>query len=178
MNEEQAATQTGGDAADLDELEREIPEVDPDAQLREANARADENYKKFLLATADFDNYKKRMERTLFDQVAFGHRKVLRAFLPVLDNLERALAFEDKSDGLRGGLQQTLKGFENVYTLEGVKAFSVKGQPFDPNVAEAIGTQKADGVEDDTVLEEVEKGYKIGDELLRPAKVIVAKNGD
>lgn len=178
MNEDYATTQPpNGEAVQIDEPDCEIAE-DPGAELREAIARADENYKKFLLASADFENYKKRMERSVFDQVSFGHRKILRAFLPVLDNLERALAFEDKSEGLRGGLAQTLKGFENVFTLEGVKTFSVKGAPFDPNVAEAIGTQKADGVEDDTVLEEVEKGYKIGEDLLRPAKVIVVKNGD
>jgi molecular chaperone GrpE len=77
---------------------------------------------------------------------------------------------------LRNGVQQTLKGFEAVLGMQGVKPINVKGQKFDPKIAEAIGTQSADGIEDDTVLEEAQKGYTIGDELLRPAKVIVAKN--
>lgn len=147
------------------------------AELDAANARADENYKKFLLATADFENYKKRIERQFRDIADAGRRELLRSFLPVLDNLERALAYENASaDALRNGVQQTLKGFEAVLGMEGVRAVSVKGQKFDPAMAEAIGTQPADGVEDDVVLEEAQKAYKLGDEVLRPAKVIVSKN--
>jgi molecular chaperone GrpE len=147
------------------------------AQLDAATARADENYNKFLLAMADFENYKKRMERQYREQSDAGRRDVLKKFLPVIDNLERALSFEDaNADALRNGVQQTLKGFEALLGMEGVKPIPVKGQKFDPNVAEAIGTQAAEGVEDDTILEEAQKGYTIGDELLRPAKVIVAKS--
>jgi molecular chaperone GrpE len=147
------------------------------SQLEAANARADENYNKFLLAMADFENYKKRIERQFKDIADAGRRDLLNSFLPVLDNLERALSYEDaNADALRNGVQQTLKGFEAVLGMQGVKPISVKGQKFDPKIAEAIGTQPADGVEDDTVLEEAQKGYTIGDELLRPAKVIVAKN--
>ena len=146
------------------------------SQLDAATARADENYNKFLLAMADFDNYKKRIERQFRDIADAGRRDLLKSFLPVIDNLERALSFEGVSaDALREGVQQTLKGFESVLGMEGVKPLSVKGQKFDPKIAEAIGTQVAEGVEDDTILEEAQKGYTIGDDLLRPAKVIVAK---
>jgi molecular chaperone GrpE len=147
------------------------------AQLDAANARADDNYNKFLLAMADFENYKKRIERQFREIADSGRRELLKNFLPVLDNLERALSIEETSlEALRNGVQQTLKGFESVLGIEGVKALSLKGQKFDPKVAEAIGTQQAEGVEDDTVLAEAQKAYTIGDELLRPAKVIVAKN--
>jgi molecular chaperone GrpE len=146
------------------------------SQLEAANARADENYNKFLLAMADFENYKKRIERDVARIADTGRRELLKSLLPVIDNLERALSFEDASaDALRNGVQQTLKGFEAVLGMQGVKPISVKGQKFDPKIAEAIGTQAAEGVEDDTVLEEAQKGYAIGDELLRPAKVIVSK---
>ena len=149
------------------------------AQLDAANARADENYNKFLLAMADFENYKKRMERQYKDLADAGRRDVLKNFLPVIDNLERALSFEGASaDALRNGVQQTLRGFENVLTMQGVKPIAVKGEKFDPKVAEAIGTQSVEGVEDDVVLEEAQKGYMIGEELLRPAKVIVAKSAE
>ena len=150
--------------------------VDLEAQLSAANAKADENYNKFLLAMADFENYKKRIERQFGDIALAGRKSLLLKFLPVLDNLERALSFDEASDGLRGGVQQTLKGFESILSGEGVKAVEVKGRPFDPKIAEAIGTQPAEGVEDDVVLEEAQKGYLMGEELLRPAKVIVAKN--
>jgi molecular chaperone GrpE len=156
--------------------EAAAPSVDLQAQIDAANARADENYNKFLLAMADFENYKKRMERQYREIATSGERKMLLAFLPVLDNLERAVAFSgENSEALRTGLQNTLRQFENVLTMASVKALELKGKPFDPAIAEAIGTHAAEGVEDDTVLEEAQKGYTIGEELLRPAKVIVAK---
>ena len=148
-------------------------------QLDAANARAEDNYNKFLLAMADFENYKRRMERDAARIADSGRRDLLKKFLPVLDNLERALSVEETSlEALRNGVQQTLKGFEAVLGIEGVKPLSLKGQKFDPKVAEAIGTQSVDGVEDDVVLEEAQKGYMIGEELLRPAKVIVAKSAE
>ena len=152
-----------------------VDTIDFAAQLAAANAKAEENYNKFLLAMADFENYKKRIERQFGDIALAGRKSLLLKFLPVLDNLERALAVDGESEGLRAGVQQTLKGFESVLTGEGVKAISVKGQPFDPKVAEAIGTQSSPGVADDVVLEEAQKGYVYGEELLRPARVIVAK---
>lgn len=146
-------------------------------QLAAANAKAEDNYNKFLLAMADFENYKRRMERDSASLYTAHRRKLLERFLPVFDNLERALTFNQSGDDkLRNGIEQTLKGFEAVLASEGVKAIDVKGKPFDPRIAEAIGTVEArDGVEDDTVVEVAEKGYTIGDELLRPAKVLVAK---
>jgi molecular chaperone GrpE len=112
------------------------------AQLDAATARADDNYNKFLLAMADFENYKKRIERQFRDIADSGRRELLKNFLPVMDNLERALSIEATSvEALRNGVQQTLKGFESVLGIEGVKALSLKGQKFDPKLAEAIGTQ-------------------------------------
>lgn len=150
---------------------------DLQAQVDAANAKADDNYNKFLLAMADFENYKRRMERDSAALYTAYRRKLLERFLPVLDNLERALQFNASGDDkLRGGIENTLRGFEALLSSEGVKAIEVKGKPFDPRVAEAIGTAPAaDDVPDDTVLEVAEKGYTIGEELLRPAKVIVAK---
>lgn len=145
-------------------------------QLAAANARADENYGKFLLAVADFDNYRKRIQRDIDSMVSTRRRMLLERLLPVLDNLQRALESNSSGDTLRGGLEQTLRGFEAVMASEGVKAIEVRGEPFDPRVAEAVGTTPSDDVADDTVVEVAEKGYKLGDELLRPAKVIVAKH--
>jgi molecular chaperone GrpE len=155
--------------------EQAAAEPSLEEQLAAANALADENYAKFLLAVADFDNFKKRMQRDLDSIVAARRRMLLERFLPVLDNLERALSSNAGGDTLRGGVEQTLRGFEAVLASEGVKPIDVKGAPFDPRVAEAVGTAPADGVPEDTVVDVTEKGYKLGDEVLRPAKVIVAK---
>ena len=148
------------------------------AQLDAANAKADDNWNKYLLAMADFENYKKQMEKRVQMIVSDHRKRLLLRFLPVVDNLERALQFNTSGDDkLRGGIEQTLKGFESVLQSEGVKSIDVKGKPFDPRVAEAIGTMPAaDGTAEDTVVEVAEKGYTMDDELLRPAKVLVAKN--
>ena len=167
MNED-AALQNGAVA--------EGGEGDLAAELAAAKAKAQENYDKFLYAMADFENYKKRIERQLAEIALSGKKTVLAKMLPVIDNLERAVAYED-SEGLRGGLQATLRGFENALASEGVKAVSLRGQRFDPNLAEAIATQPApDGVAEDTVLDEAQKAYVMGDDVLRVAQVVVAKN--
>jgi molecular chaperone GrpE len=145
-----------------------------DERIAAEKARADDNYNKFLLAMADFENYKKRMERNIESIVTSHRRTLLQRFLPVLDNLERALS-AGAGEGLRGGIEQTLKGFEAALAGEGVKAIDVRGKAFDPRIAEAIGTSNAVDVDDDTVVEVAQKGYTIGEELLRPAQVIVAK---
>lgn len=158
--------------------EADVPAADVElqSQLDAAERRAEDNYNKFLFAMADFENYKKRMERQFKELSGEAERRMLLNFLPVLDNLERALRFSsDNSEALRDGLQKTLQQFENVLVKAGVSAIEVKGKAFDPALAEAIGTQNVDGVEDDTVLEEAQKGYVRGEELIRPAKVIVAK---
>lgn len=176
MEEESTAQGQGEDIATNGILEAQAPSEDLSAQLAAANAKAEENYNRFLLAMADFDNYKKRIERQFSDIALAGRKTLLEKFLPILDNLERALSYGENSNGLHGGVQQTLKAFEAMLAGEGVKPIAVKGTPFDPKVAEAIGTQAAEGVADDIVLEEAQKGYTLAGELLRPARVIVAKN--
>ena len=156
------------------------PVADPATQLAEANAKADDNYNKFLMAMADFENYKKRMHRDIESIVTARRRNLLERFLPVIDNLERALSFDAAGDeahaSLRTGVEQTLKGFEAVLAGEDVRPIDVANKPFDPKVAEAIGTVAApDGVEDDTIVQVAQKGYTIGEDLLRAAQVIVAK---
>jgi len=169
------------DSSEEPTIDSIITEVDDDKnsvreQLAAANARADENFDRFRRALADYDNYKKRVERDLQKILTERRRVLIERFLPVLDNLERALASDSNKAGLRDGVERTLRGFEAVLAAEGVRPIDVRGKTFDPRIAEAVGTAAAsDGVADDTVVEVSEKGYMLDDELLRPAKVIVAK---
>ena len=176
MSDDQSVLKTEAGEAIIEETAAVEPSLEE--QLAAANARADENYGKFLLAVADFDNYRKRTQRDIESMVASRRRMLLERFLPVLDNLERAVESNADGDKLRGGVEQTLRGFEAVLASEGVKPIEVKGAPFDPHVAEAVGTMASNGAAEDTVVEVAQKGYMLGDELLRPAKVIVAKNAD
>jgi molecular chaperone GrpE len=130
---------------------------------------------KYLYAVAETENTRKRLQRRSDDAVRAVKKRLLVEFLPVLDNLERALAYDD-SEGMRAGLDATLRAFEAALQREGVAPISTAGKPFDPTVAEAIATQPAAGVADETVIDEAQRGYTVDGELLRPARVVVAKN--
>ncbi|HTV74963.1 MAG TPA: nucleotide exchange factor GrpE [Candidatus Acidoferrales bacterium] len=144
-------------------------------ELAAAKARAEEAHQKLLYAMAEVDNVKKRSEKHVAERLASGRKMLLSKFLPVIDNLYRALAFEIASDRLRDGLQATLRGFEAALSSEQVRSVTVLGLPFDPRLAEAIGTRETDDVPDNTVVDEVQRGYLLGEDLLRPAQVIVSK---
>jgi molecular chaperone GrpE len=131
---------------------------------------------KYLYAVAETENTRKRLERRFDDASRTMKKRLLTKFLPVLDNLERALAHPDSAE-LRAGLEATLRAFEAALESEGVTPIATTGQPFDANVAEAVGTQPADGIDDETVVAETERGYRVDGDLLRPARVVVAKHG-
>lgn len=130
---------------------------------------------KYLYALAEVENTKKRLQRQYDESARALKRRMLLQFLPILDNLERSLAYRD-SEGLREGLAATVRGFEETLSKQGVTPILTTGEPFDPEIAEAIGTQPAPNTKDGHVIAETERGYLLDDTLLRPAKVIVAKN--
>jgi len=148
-----------------------------EAELAAAKALADERYAELQYARAEIENVRKRAVRIADDRLGHARKGLLAKFLPVLDNLQRALAFED-GEGLRGGLNATIKNFEGLLTSEAIVPVETVGKPFDPRVAEAIATRETSDYDDDVVVEEVQRGYRLGDELLRPAMVIVAKRVD
>ena len=137
---------------------------------------------KMLRAAADFDNYKKRMERDRNAVMKYAGESVLREILPVVDNLERALAqgvvagvdAEKNLAALLEGVQLTLKSLLATLDKFEVKPVASVGQPFDPNIQEALVMEASDVVPASHVLSEFEKGYYYKDRLLRVAKVIVS----
>ena len=171
---------TSAAPSESDEPREETPRSEDDgvaAELAAAKALADERYQELQYARAEIENVRKRAVRIAEERLSTSRRALIGKFLPVLDNLERALKFEDGA-GLRDGLQATLKGFEGLLSSEGVTPVETLGRPFDPRAAEAISTRDSDVHDDDTVVEEVQRGYRLGDDLLRPAMVVVAKRRD
>jgi molecular chaperone GrpE len=131
-----------------------------------------------LRLQAEMDNYRKRQRRLAQHQIWEERLRLLGAFLPVVDDLERALqaASAGEKPGLRRGVELTHRSAMQVLANEGVESISAEGQPFDPNLHEAVSTfpQSGRGVAPDTVIRVLEPGYRLGDRLLRPAKVVVA----
>lgn len=148
-----------------------------------AESQTDENYDRLLRLTAEFENYKKRSEREMNDFRKFANESLLKEILPVVDNLERALAIECKHDndafkGLKEGVEMTLKGLTDSLEKFGVVPLEAMGEPFDPNFHQAVSQEESDERPDSTVSKELQKGYLINDRLLRPSMVIVSRRSD
>lgn len=139
-------------------------------------------YDKLLRRQAEFDNYRKRVERERAELYQHGRDDVLLQFLPVVDNFERALSSLEESEGdadaLLRGVELIHKQFKDALSKLGLEAVEAVGQTFDPHVHEAVTTEATDKHKENTVIEEFLRGYKIGDRLLRPAKVKVAASPD
>jgi molecular chaperone GrpE len=129
----------------------------------------------YLRKLADFDNYRKRQEREAEEFRRFANASLIRECLPVLDNLERALAAPSQdSGGVREGVELVLRQFKEVLGRFGVVEIDPQGQAFDPSIHEAIGRHESPDAEENTIVGVMQKGYLVGEKLLRPALVIVA----
>ena len=138
---------------------------------------AEEWRERALRLQADMDNYRKRQQRLAQDQVEAERQRLLGVLLHVVDNLERALeAPASDASGLRQGVELTHRAAVQMLRKEGVERVRAEGEPFDPNWHEAVASVRRNGssVEPNTVVQVLEPGYRLGERLLRPARVIVA----
>ena len=130
---------------------------------------------------ADFENFRKRMSAEVLAASGRGKSEVLRDVLPVLDDLERAIQAAgldpegDSDDGLAHGVLLVFRSLRESLTKHGIEAVDPAGERFDPQWHEALSMQAADGVASGTVVETMQKGYRLGEQLLRPARVVVAE---
>ncbi len=137
----------------------------------------DDYYDRLLRKTAEFDNYRKRTDRErreLAQQIAGD---VLETLLPIVDDFERALQADagPEADTYRKGVELIYKQLQDLLARRGVKAIETVGQPFDPRFHQAITYESSPGRAEGEVIEEVRRGYVLGDRLLRPAMVKVAR---
>jgi molecular chaperone GrpE len=135
---------------------------------------------KYLRLYAEFENYKKRVQREKEDLVKYSREDILYNILPVIDNLEMALQHSDDkfSEGLVKGVEITLREFQRVTEKFGLASIPATGKPFDPAVHHAMSQVERADAEDNTVVEEFRKGYMLGDKVLRPSLVAVSKKPD
>ncbi len=168
-------------ATETAEMEPEKVEPDLEQELAAARAEADELRDKMLRMAADSENFKKRMERERSMMLKYSGEQIFKEILPVVDNLERAIAHCDEVEeaeanfkGLLEGVQLTLKSLVNTLEKFEVKPVVSVGEPFDPNHQEALTMEASDTIPASHVVNEFEKGYYYKDRLLRAAKVIVS----
>jgi molecular chaperone GrpE len=156
--------------------DKEIEELKK--KLEEKEKEAKENYDRLLRTAADFENYKKRAAREKEDWTKFANEDLIRAILPFIDNLERAVNHAQKiadTGVLVEGVQLTLQQLLQALNKFGLSSFESIGKPFDPAMHEAMLVVETDKHEPNQVIEEFQKGYLLNDRLLRPATVSVSK---
>ena len=144
-------------------------------ELEEANAKTAEYLAMAQRVQADFENYRKRNESVRADAFADGRREVAAAMLPVLDNLERAVgaAADSVDEALKSGMELVLKQMTEIYQKMDVTPIDRKGERFDPNLENAVLQGTADEGEPGTVCQVLQKGYRMGERVLRHAMVKV-----
>lgn len=152
-------------------------------RLKAAEAKAEANYERLQRVTADFENYKKRSEREMNEFRKFANESLIKEILPIVDNLERALAteYEENEDafkGIREGVEMTLKGLMDSLERFGVVHMETLGKPFDPNFHQAVSQEESEKHPENTVLHELQKGYMLRDRLVRPPMVVVSRRPD
>jgi molecular chaperone GrpE len=171
--------------APADEAPAEVLAPDPLAELEKKLAQTEkekkENWDKYLRSAADVENLRKRQKRELEDAKFDTKNKVLKEMLPVVDNLERAIEHAggagEADQNLRpivDGVQLVLRQFSTAFERLDVTPIDAMGQPFDPNLHEAISQQESDQPPG-TIVQVLQRGYRAGDRLLRPTLVVVAK---
>ncbi|HEX9045918.1 MAG TPA: nucleotide exchange factor GrpE [Verrucomicrobiae bacterium] len=148
--------------------------------LKTRAAKADENWDRLLRTTADFDNFKKRAAREKTETAQYANFSLMQKLLPILDNFEMALAAAQKAEGdkltsLQSGVQMIQQQLRNALVEGGMEEIDAAGKPFDPNFHEAVSQQESAEVPEGNVMQQLRKGYKLKDRLLRPAMVIVAR---
>ncbi|MCS7283594.1 MAG: nucleotide exchange factor GrpE [Anaerolineae bacterium] len=151
------------------------------AEMEQLRAELEQWKDRALRLEAEMDNFRKHLQRVTEDRIAADRARLLRDFLDVVDNLARALSANGAdAESLRQGVEVTHRSMLHLLNREGVTPIEAEGQPFDPAWHEAVGTVAAQqvGKDPDTVVYVVRQGYRIGDRLLRPARVIVATDSD
>ena len=170
---------TGTDAEESPENPQENAEVPSlTDQLLEKDEELHALNDKYLRLAAEFDNYKRRVQRDQQDTIRFANEKLFKDLLPTLDNLERALQSgreQGRIEGLLEGVDLTYKHFLDTLQKMGIKQVSSVGEVFDPAKHQAVGQVESTTIPENVIVDEYQKGYFVHDRILRPAMVTVAK---
>ena len=176
---EESAEQTSEETADAEAetaqqdaaAEEKEPELTEEEKLRK---ELDESKDKYLRLMAEYDNFRKRSAKERLDLSATIKGNTIGEILPVFDNFERALAAETEDTNYKAGVEMIFKQFGDMLTKLGVEIIDPIGQTFDPNIANAVNQIEDENLGENEVAQVFQKGYKIGDKVIRYAMVVVA----
>lgn len=183
--EEEAAEEAAdAEGEDVEEVEGEAVEADAeeaeDDELAAAQAKATEMQDRYLRLQAEWDNYRKRTAAERDSERIRANEKLVTDLIPVIDDLERAVDHAKQTGeggSLTEGVEAVLTKFLQILEKSKVTQVAAEGEPFDPMKHQAVGTQEDDSVPEETVVTVYQKGYQMGDRVLRPAMVVTSTGG-
>jgi len=187
VGKEESSAERAGNAdgdpsfsADNGDATSESAKLSP-AELKEKASKADEYWDRLVRQTADFENFKKRTTREKQEAIRFANESLLEKLIPTLDSFDMALAAAGNSqklsiESLMAGVQMVYGQLKSALAEAGIEEIDAANRPFDPAWHQAVSQQETTEVPDGQVLQQLRKGYKLRDRLLRPATVVVAKN--
>lgn len=146
-------------------------------QLEEQKNRAEDFYNRLARLQADYENFRRRTRQEKEDLCKYASEQLVLKLLPVLDNFERALEAEgDSLKDYKSGVEMIYRQFQDVLSLEGVEAIPAVGEPFDPVKHEAVFREESEEYPENTIIEELRRGYVLKDKVIRPSMVKVSKS--
>lgn len=157
-----------------EELEKETKEVSGNDELSKTKQELDETTDRLKRIMAEFENYKKRSskEREMLYNSLLAD--IISSFLPIIDNLEKAVDAKTEDEGYKQGVELVLKQFMDTFKTLGVEQIEAVGKTFDPEIHEAVSSVQDDSLGEKEIKEEFRKGYKIGTKVIRHSMVVVA----
>jgi molecular chaperone GrpE len=176
-NEKTSSEQTAVGSGETQAEARSAKAATPEEQVQLLSAERDNLMQKWLLAVADLENYRRRVQKEFEQERRFAALPLARDLLPALDNLHRALEAARNGGDVKQlvqGVQMVARQFDDILGRHSVVPIAAAGQPFDPNLHQAIQQLPAPDKPPMTVLSECERGYKMHDRVIRPSSVIVS----
>ena len=178
----EAPPETQAAAGDAEALRAEVARLQAEleartAELESSRAEARENFERWARSQADFDNFRRRSRQEREEVTRFATEGLLLDLLPVLDNLERAMNADAQAETWKQGVEMTVRQLLAALQSHGLSPIEALGQPFDPNLHEAVMQLDSEEHDEGTVLGEVRRGYRLGDRVIRPSLVQVSRRG-
>jgi molecular chaperone GrpE len=157
-------------------VEEVVEEVEVFSEVDKLKVECKDISDKHIRLQAEFQNFKKRTEKEKSNLYKFANEKLFVDLLPLMDNMERALAStEDGSEGIVDGLKMIKKSLDEIFTKNGVEGITAVGEAFDPELHHAVMSDESDDHDSEHVIEEFQKGYKLNEKVIRHSMVKVSK---
>ena len=174
MEEEKKKVAENGTEAENTAEPKKVKKTKKDSEIEQLKFELEKSKEQLLRTAAEFDNYKKRTDRERAGIAEYAKCEIIKKLLPVIDNIDRAAATDSTGDDYIKGIEMIVKQFSSLADSLGIVEIGAAGDTFDPNLHEAVMHIEDDSFGENTVAEVLQKGYKLGDTVIRAAMVKVA----